>query len=130
MGELLEIKCEKCGKTAELRVGYGLMHGRLENVTTLFPDRIRSRLPLKEMQSFEIPWSFRFVPAVCGTCRSFVAVPSISLKASGKPSESFPGVCPDCGGDVVPLEPEGIEAQPCPSCGQAGCSVRETGMWD
>ncbi len=75
MGSMIRVRCSHCFEEWELRVGYGMMHGRLERVTPLFPEEAVKSLPLKKMQSMAIPWSFAYEPAHCGQCHALVSLP-------------------------------------------------------
>ncbi|MCR5675521.1 MAG: hypothetical protein K6G16_07430 [Lachnospiraceae bacterium] len=127
MGQLVEGTCKNCGKKWELRLGYGLMHGRAADVAALFPSDVRRELPLEEMRRMDVPWSFAYEPAVCAYCRDIVTVPVLRV---GKEGTEYVGGCSVCGGAAERVPREELEKAKCPDCGQAGLRIRDAGVWD
>ena len=127
MGSLIRVRCKNCYEDWSLHLGYGLMHGRIEPVLSLFPIEISQKLPTEQLRDHDLPWSFAFEPAECEHCKALIALPVLRISDDRDPQ--YPS-CPECGGSVTLIREESLPQTPCPSCGAETLEVIEEGLWD
>ena len=127
MGSLIRVRCKNCYEDWSLRLGYGLMHGRIDPILSLFPEEITKKLPIEKLQKYEMPWSFAFEPAMCEHCKALIALPVLRLSANRNPQYAS---CPECGTAVTLVKEDALPHTPCPACGAETLEVTEEGLWD
>ena len=124
MGEIIQISCAQCGSSWDLKTGYGLSHGRKENLISEFP--IEMNALVKELLDGEVDPYFAFREATCKVCHNCVSVPVLSKGAEGEILAV--GMCPICGSNRVELPLDNSIL--CPRCKKADLDLTWIGHWD
>lgn len=125
MGVLVKITCRSCGADWQRGIGSGMMHGNLEKVAGLYPEKIKQEI-LRCAEQEDFPsYDFEYRLASCDQCKEVVSVPVLTLKKSGM---TYIGTCAQCGREAQLMEK--TEKTPCPVCHKASLKVEETGLWD
>ncbi len=124
MGELIQASCVNCGSSWDRKTGYGLTHGREENLIREFP--IGMNTLVRDLLENEEASYFSFREAVCEACHNCVSVPVLSKGDKGEVLAM--GTCPVCGSKKVELPSDnGIL---CPRCRKADLELTWKGHWD
>ncbi len=127
MGSLIRIQCNNCHEKWSLQTGYGLMHGRIENVAAILPESVAKNLPMEQLRNHEIPWSFAYETALCEDCKTFFSAPIIRYADE---QTIPPSACPQCGKSLRLIDEAHLTQTPCPSCGTQNLDITEQGLWD
>ena len=131
MGELIRLKCEKCGKSYDLGIGQGMTDNNLETVLAHFDpqtaDRIRKELSTQKPGD---RWSYRKMIGYCDSCRSYSEIPTFHITKNDK-NLTVAGKC-SCG-SICTLIDDSDRAKMsdirCPLCNGIMTAV-SNGMWD
>ena len=132
MGQMIELKCEKCGYDVRLNIGAGMSYTSLEKVIGFFDksDRVLIEAAIKNN-----PKSFWYVSqeiGICESCGKISAIAVFRLTTDDGINIEYQAKCP-CGGDVD-LEDsekvlEGKNVIKCPVCKEP-LTATVTGHWD
>ncbi|MCR5250813.1 MAG: hypothetical protein K6E50_09440 [Lachnospiraceae bacterium] len=125
MGQLISIKCDKCGYSRELQIGQGMLDHRIEIVAEAFEGEAKERV-LKAAESGKT-WDFRRLPGLCAGCREYYSVPVFASPAL--PEGRIIGACPEgyASSDIRLTEEELPGHITCPKCGRDAAMQR--GSW-
>lgn len=132
MGEMMQVRCNACGKTWRCIAGTGLLYADKGNIISAFSQREREKITAM-LASGGIPsYDFQYRLSVCGHCRNVVSVPTLRLSEEEKP---YIGLCPLCGKRTKnACAAQDTEAwgrrQACPACKSRALQMEEAGYWD
>lgn len=131
MGELIRLKCEKCGRSYEIGVGHGMADKNLDAVLRNFDDptaaHIREMLSSSESGT---GWSYRKMIGYCSSCRSFFEIPTFHI--TNKEKEQTVAAKCRCGNNCVLFDDEDRDQMAtikCPDCNDF-MTASSAGMWD
>ena len=131
MGELIRLKCEKCGTAFGLGIGHGMTDHDLDAVLSYFDpasaDQIKSGI---SRMSAGDRWSYRKMIGYCDTCRSYFEIPTFHIINSE--NEQIVAAKCRCGNDCVLFDDDDKEQMAgikCPEC-HGNMTVESAGNWD
>ena len=133
MGQLVNLKCKKCGYETNLGVGAGMLFNDLEKVITMFDKPTQDRIRTLVKENGQKPWYIYKEIGICEKCGKISAIAVFkSGDGLGNPVE-FHGRC-NCGSENINFHnfdsiQEGIATIPCPTCGET-MEVNIQGNWD
>lgn len=125
MGEITNIHCTFCNADWDCRVGSGMLHGSLESVAALFPEKQKEEIARYENQMPSPNFTFSLRAACCKHCREIVSIPVLIMTETGT---VFTAPCPSCGTKLKPIARPSICA--CPVCGKTALKSEMIGRWD
>ncbi len=125
MGSILRAECTHCGYHTQLFTGGGLADCEWETAKAAVAHDKKASEGLKGASWFQIKRS----AAVCNSCKKLTVAVDVTYQQTeiGKELYSW-GVCPDCGGRLIPVSPD-KGTVPCPKCGEH-ILWSQTGRWD
>ncbi len=133
MGQLINLKCEKCGYETNLGIGAGMTYNDLEMVITFFDKDTQEKIRALVGSTPKKLWNVTKEIAVCEKCGKISAIAVFrSQDAGGNPIE-YRAKC-QCGSSSLNIYDsnevlEGRVSIPCPACGD-GMKASVQGMWD
>ncbi len=129
MGELIRLKCEKCGRTFDLGIGQGMLDYDPEKVLMHF-DPAASDTFRAVISASQDKWSYRKMIGYCSKCRTYSAIPTIHITNKGK-EQALAAKCA-CGNTCVIFDDTDrvqMSRIKCPDC-LGTMTAQSTGMWD
>ncbi len=133
MGQLINLKCEKCGYETNLGIGAGMLYYDLDTVLTLFDketqgkirDAVKDIPPSNWMASKEI--------GICEKCGKISAIPVFTIDTGDGKTIEYRGKC-QCGSSSLDIKDfekiqDGTDSISCPICGDT-LVVSVQGYWD
>ncbi len=132
MGQMVSLKCQKCGYEAKLWVGAGMIYNVLDNVVTFFDSKTQAQIRDTVKNNPECFWSVSKEIGICDKCGKISAIAVFKLTdKSGKFTE-YRAKC-QCGNEVEIMDLEkvldGRISLCCPVC-QDPLTVEVMGHWD
>lgn len=125
MGEIVNIHCTSCDANWECRVGSGLLHGSLEAIAGLFPEKQKKEIAGYADQTPSPLFTFSFCTSRCKHCAQIVSIPVLTLTETKR---VFTAPCPGCGAKLRPIAR--LSNSACPVCGKPALESEMTGRWD
>jgi predicted RNA-binding Zn-ribbon protein involved in translation (DUF1610 family) len=132
MGQLVNLKCKKCGYETNLGLGAGMTFNNLEMVISYFDKETQGKIRALAESSNKLWYVYREI-GICEKCGKISAIAVFkTTDASGK-EIMYHSRC-QCGSANVELHDfekvqEGKDILYCPACGDA-LEVSVTGHWD
>lgn len=125
MGVIVDVVCKSCKTSWQCMIGCGLLHGTLQSVAELFPEKTKRDM-MEYMGQEEFPlYDFAYELSYCEHCNSIESVPVVRIPESDK---VYIGTCPVCGQEIRMIRD--LSAAECPICHEATLEKHETGYWD
>lgn len=132
MGQLLNLKCNKCGYETNLGVGAGISFNRPDVVSFFFDKKISEEIFAVIERIGNGSWSVVKEIGVCEKCGKISAIAVFRATDSDGRTVEYRAKCP-CGGEVELFSPEdvlnGRKKLSCPACGDV-LEVTSQGYWD
>lgn len=132
MGQLISLKCEKCGYEVNLGVGAGLTFNSLDTVLTLFDKPTQDKIKAAIEQYPRNFWYVSKEIGVCDKCGRISGVAVFKLNQENGQFIVYKAKCP-CGAEVDIYDSEevieGKTKISCPPCGEP-LEVTVNGHWD
>ena len=126
MGQILSLKCKKCGYESDLWIGAGMSFYSVENVMEIFDASAQEKIKKAIMDNPKAPNDVRKRIGICRECGKIKAVGVFRMTIPDGDKIEIVAKC-NCGGQVRVVDSE--EAIKCPKCGEL-LQVEETGHWD
>ena len=132
MGQLLNLKCNKCGYETNLGVGAGISFNR-PDVVSIFFDKKTAEVILAVIERVgNGSWSVVKEIGVCERCGKISAIAEFRAAEKDGRIVEYRAKCP-CGGVVDIFSPEDVLADrkklSCPACGDV-LEITHQGYWD
>lgn len=132
MGQIVNLKCERCGYEANLWVGAGMTFFDIEKTITLFNKDTQQRIRNDLEKNPKGTWTITKEIGVCERCRKISAIPVFILNKEDGTVVEYIGKC-ICGGDVDIVDTEKVLSGEikleCPACGDL-LVAKNDGYWD
>ena len=126
MGQILRLKCRKCGYGSDLWIGAGMSFYSVENVMDIFDQEIQEKIKEAVKGISLRDYDVRKVIGICKECGKISAVGYFKMHAADGKDIEYTAKCP-CGADVEKIGSE--DNIKCPTCGEV-LEVNEVGHWD
>ena len=133
MGQLVNLKCNKCGYETNLSIGSGIAFNNLEKVITLFDKETREQIRGVVNKSGNRLWYVYKEIGRCEKCGKISAIAVFKTTDAERREIVFNAKC-QCGSSDIQLYDsekifEGKENVFCPICAEK-LAVTEQGHWD
>lgn len=132
MGQLFNIKCQKCGYETNLGIGNGRFYNKLESVMGLFDKSLQDKIRVL-LDKGSVTWEVQKQIGICEKCGKISAIAVFRASDSNGNVTIYYSKCP-CGSSNIELYDidkllDGSECIVCPTCGDK-LIVAATGYWD
>ena len=131
MGRSIRLTCNECKKSFDLNIGQGISDNNVDTVLGHFEgstaDLLREKISILGRESY---WNYRSMIGYCGSCKSYVAIPTLTIVDNGKEYVTA-GKC-GCGSSCELIDDNDdtrMKDIKCPKC-NGTMTVEMTGMWD
>lgn len=132
MGQIVTLKCQKCGYEENLFVGTGITFNNLESVISLFDEETQVRIRESVSNNPKSLWYICKEIGICDVCKKISAVGVFTMNGSGGEKIQYQGKC-QCGKKVNLADTEkvigGKIKLECPQCGDL-LFAKLDGNWD
>ena len=131
MGQIIEIKCSKCGYRESANIGQGIRYKRLENVVNLFDEQTKDKIN-KTVTAGNSIWSAYREIGECRKCKRIVGTTVFTVTDEQGKKTALVSKC-SCGNELRIIDSEkvliGQQNVKCSKCG-GNLEAKEIGRWD
>ncbi|SFC11290.1 hypothetical protein [Butyrivibrio sp. YAB3001] len=132
MGQIVSVRCPKCGYSATLNVGVGKKYNEFEYVIELFDDEAKEKIREAINKHGSKNWNVRIDIGVCSKCKKVVEIPIFTVMTEAGEPIVIASKC-KCGSRAKTFEVDrviyGKDELLCPLCGE-DLKVEVRGLWD
>lgn len=132
MGELINLKCQKCGYETNLGIGAGILFNRVENILEFFDRETAEKIKALAADG-DIFWSVTKEAGVCEKCGKISAIAVFKATDKNGKTTELRGRC-QCGSSSIEIYDyeslqDGRKKIFCPACGDE-LEITIQGHWD
>ena len=133
MGQLINLKCEKCGYETNLGVGAGVTFSNLEKVIDLFDNQTQEKIRAAVNANGGRGWTIYKEIGICEKCGKISAIAVFKMADTAGKELLYHSKCA-CGSGSIDLKDyekalSGELSINCPLCGDV-LVITEQGYWD